>query len=186
MKVAIALSALGIVNLVQCALSIPLINSTRLDQYYELGDSECGEKEFAKHKCDEQSNRNYGCSEKIGCWRSDPNFPKKWCWPIVKFLIGTQNFTWWAAGIAKCPECACKKKGCADCGTYKHTYDCLQVARLNDGDVFRPKLADKPGSNNIKYMQNEHRFVRCEDPDLHNYGYRFDPTGADIQKKNGE
>ena len=119
--------------------------------------------------------------QKIGCWRSDPNFPKKWCWPIVKFLIGTQNFTWWAAGIAKCPECACKKKGCADCGTYKHTYDCLQVARLNDGDVFRPKLADKPGSNNIKYMQNEHRFVRCEDPDLHNYGYRFDPTGADIQ-----
>ena len=39
MKVAIALSALGIVNLVQGALSIPLINSTRLDQYYELGDS---------------------------------------------------------------------------------------------------------------------------------------------------
>jgi len=155
MKVAIALSALGIVNLVQGALSIPLINSTRLDQYY---DSECGEVEFEKHNCDKQSNRNYGCNEEVGCWRSDPNFPKKWCYPQVGVYLGTGNLgDWYSANPAKCPECA-------DCSS-KTTYDCLQVARLNEGDMFRPNLANKPGTNHIKELQSDHKSMGCDDPE---------------------
>ena len=69
---------------------------------------------------------------------------------------------WYAVNPAKCPECA-------DCSR-KTTYDCLQVARLNEGDMFRPNLANKPGTNHIKELQSDHkskgyhRSMGCDDP----------------------
>ena len=71
---------------------------------------------------------------------------------------------WYAVNPAKCPECA-------DCSR-KTTYDCLQVARLNEGDMFWPNLANKPGTNHIKELQSVHKSMGCEDPE----GYEYSET----------